>query len=62
MTFETLMMVGSRELPRVPVVMFEAFRDERASPDAIKLPVTVSPDADSVPVVTACEFITSVFM
>ena len=24
MTFETLMMVGSRELPRVPDVMFEA--------------------------------------
>ena len=56
------MMVGRRELSRVPDVMFEAFRDERASPDAIKLPVTVSPDADSVPVVTACEFITSVFM
>jgi hypothetical protein len=26
----------------MPVVMFEAFRDERAAPDAIKLPDTVS--------------------
>ena len=40
--FETLMMDGRRSLAKVPNMTFEAFKEERAAPDALKTPVTVS--------------------